>query len=140
MAVAALVLGILAIVVSLVSLPLVWSTGIIASVPLALAALLLGVLGRKRAVAGEQPVGLATAGLVLGVVGVIVGATAWGLYGYGRHAAKKDWEKAVNDPAFRQKLNDARLNKDFDDAFNQALGDAQKQQAKAPAPAAPAAK
>lgn len=66
MAVAALVLGIIGTLFSLNWLT-VWVGG-----PMAIIALVLGILARKQAVAEGRPTGMATAGMVLGIVGTTV--------------------------------------------------------------------
>jgi hypothetical protein len=68
MAVAALVLGILG---TLSSLSVI---GILPGVLLSVLALVLGILARKQAVNESRPTGMATAGLVLGIVGTAIGA------------------------------------------------------------------
>jgi len=66
MAVAALVLGIIGTLFSLNWLT-VWVGG-----PMAIIALVLGILARKQLAAEGKPTGLATAGMVLGIVGTTV--------------------------------------------------------------------
>ena len=66
MAVAALVLGIIGTLFSLNWLT-VWVGG-----PLAIIALVLGVLARKQLAAEGKPTGMATAGMVLGIVGTAI--------------------------------------------------------------------
>jgi uncharacterized membrane protein YeaQ/YmgE (transglycosylase-associated protein family) len=68
MAVAALVLGIIGTLFSLNWLT-VWVGG-----PLAIIALVLGILARKQLAAEGKPTGMATAGMVLGIVGTAVAA------------------------------------------------------------------
>jgi len=71
MAVAALVLGILATVFSLIP------AGFMLGVPMAIIALILGVVGRKQAATNNLPTGTATAGMVLGIVGLVIGVAMW---------------------------------------------------------------
>src|SRR5947209_1745104 len=66
MAVAALVLGIIGTLFSLNWLT-VWVGG-----PMAIIALVLGILARKQLAAQGRPTGMATAGMVLGIVGTTV--------------------------------------------------------------------
>src|SRR5262245_52705338 len=75
MPIAALVLGIIGTVSSLI--PGLFVIGL----PLSLVALVLGVLGRKDAVANNRPTSTATAGLVLGCVGTAVGLSMFVLCG-----------------------------------------------------------
>jgi hypothetical protein len=140
--IASLVLGILGTIFGLI--PGLFFVGL----PLAALALVLGVLGRKQALTAGQPTGMGTAGIALGVIGVVIGVTMWVLCSMCTNAARKGWEKALNDPEFQKKLNDPKFNKDFDDAFANALKDAAKRAeeqkkgqatpAPAPAPAPPA--
>ena len=67
MAVAALVLGILGTLFSLTG----WFFWI--GVPLSVIALILGIVGRKQAANEGRPTGMATAGLVLGIIGAALG-------------------------------------------------------------------
>jgi hypothetical protein len=135
--VAALVLGIIGTLFALIP-GLFWI-----AIPIALIGLILGVVGRKAAVSNNQPSGVATAGLVLGIIGLVIGVAMWVLCGIMVNNAKKSFERALNDPELQKKLNDPKLNKEFDDAFKKAMEDAEKQKAAgggtaAPAPAPPA--
>jgi hypothetical protein len=68
MPVASLVLGILGTL-------LCWHPLLVlAGLPMALIALILGVMSRKQLAAQNQPTGMATAGMVLGIVGTTFGA------------------------------------------------------------------
>ena len=69
-AIAGLVLGIVAIVFGWFLGGLVW-TAIIA-LPLAIVGLVLSVKGGKQLKAAGQPSGIATAGLVIGIIAVVV--------------------------------------------------------------------
>jgi hypothetical protein len=71
MPVAALVLGILGTLCSLFGFTFI---GAIVGILFSLVALVLGILGRKQAQAQARPTGMATAGLVLGIVGTAIGA------------------------------------------------------------------
>jgi hypothetical protein len=68
MAVAALILGILGTLCSLSVF------GAVLGILLSIVAVILGILGRKQAVTESKPTGMATAGLVLGIVGTAIGA------------------------------------------------------------------
>jgi hypothetical protein len=72
MPVAALVLGIIGTLASL-------STMFWLGLPLSIIALVLGVLGRKQLLTQGKPPGMATAGLVLGIVGTAIGALIFAL-------------------------------------------------------------
>jgi hypothetical protein len=130
--IAALILGILGTIFALI--PLLFWVG----VPLALIALILGVVGRKQATVEGQPTGVATAGLVLGIIGLVIGVSMWVLCSMCTNNARKGWEKALNDPEFKKQFGDDKLKKDFDKAFDDALKDAEKKRAAEGAPAAPA--
>ena len=71
-AIAGLVLGIVAIVFSILS-------GIFAilALPMAIIGLVLSVIGGKKLRAAGQPAGLATAGLVLGIIATVFSAIAF---------------------------------------------------------------
>ena len=122
MGVAALVLGIIGTLFSLI--PMLFWVGI----PIALIALILGIVGRKAAVTNNQPTGVATAGMVLGIIGLVIGVIMWVVCGMMVNSARKGFEKALNDPELQKKLNDPKMNKEFDDAFKKAMEDAEKQQ------------
>lgn len=124
MGVAALVLGIIGTLFALIP-GLFW-----VAIPLALIGLILGVVGRKAAAANNQPTGTATAGMVLGIIGLVIGVAMWVICGMMVSSAKKGFEKALNDPELQKKLNDPKLNKEFDEAFKKAMEEAQKNQAK----------
>ena len=122
MGVAALVLGIIGTLFALIP-GLFW-----VAIPIALIGLILGVVGRKSAVTNNQPTGVATAGMVLGIIGLVIGVIMWVICGMMVNSARKGFEKALNDPELQKKLNDPKMNKEFDDAFKKAMEDAEKQQ------------
>ena len=68
-AVAGLVLGIVGIVLSFVA-----GIGSIIALPLSIVGLVLAVMGRKKLIASNQPAGIGTAGLVLGIIAVVFSA------------------------------------------------------------------
>jgi hypothetical protein len=70
MGVAALVLGIIAIILAFF--------GGVGGVILGIAAVVLGVLGRRAAERDGMPQGSATAGLITGIVGIVLGAAVFG--------------------------------------------------------------
>jgi len=115
--VAALVLGILGTLLALIP-GLFW-----VAIPLALISLILGVVGRKSAASNNQPTGTATAGLVLGAIGLVLGVLMWivcfRVVNNAKKGFEKGFEKALNDPELQKKMN-----KDFDDAFKKAMEDA----------------
>lgn len=131
MAVAALVLGILGTLLSIV--PFLFWVGI----PLALIGLILGIVARKNAVAAQQPTGMATAGLVLGAIGLCIGILMYALCSVAAHKVRQ----MANDPNFQKQ------NQEFNEAFKKALEESQKQKQEGqpapptptPAPSAPAA-
>lgn len=71
-AIAGLVLGIVGIVFAFLG---GWLS--VLSLPIAIVGLVLSVLGGKALKAAGQPAGLATAGLVLGIIGVVISAIAF---------------------------------------------------------------
>lgn len=98
MGVAALVLGIIGTLFSIIP-GLFWI-----GVPLALVALILGIVGRKAAVTSNQPTGSATAGMVLGIVGLAIGILMWILCSLMVHNAEKGFENL----AFKKALEEAQ--------------------------------
>lgn len=129
MAVAALVLGILGTMSSLV-IVLFWL-----GIPLGVIALILGIVARKNAMESQQPTGLATAGLVLGIVSLVLGLLVYGLCAAAFHTARNEINRAANDPVVQQKLQQQR---EFDEAFKNAVKQhAEEQQNQPGAPATP---
>ena len=137
MAVAALVLGIIGIVFS-------WLP--IFGIPLAIVGLILGIVARKNAVNTSQPTGTATAGLVVSIIGVAISTLI--TVACFACAAKFD-KKMKEDPQFRESVrqqqeefrkSQQQNDKDFNDAFKNAVDHTQKPGPGAttvPAPAAP---
>ena len=115
MAVAALVLGIIGTI-------LCWFPAVLLGVPLALVGLILGILARKNASETQQPTGMATAGLVMSIVGLTLGVLLSAMCFACVNKAKHDMERMATDPQFQQQ------NKEFNDAFKKALEESQKQQ------------
>lgn len=117
MGVAALVLGIFGTVLSLV--PYVFYAGL----ALSTLALVLGVVARKSAIQRARPSGTATAGLVLGVVGLAVGLTMWAVCYQatrGTEHAIEDFQKKMTDPAVQKRIQ--KDNADFDKTFKDTFG------------------
>ncbi|HXU71058.1 MAG TPA: DUF4190 domain-containing protein [Polyangia bacterium] len=103
MAVAALVLGIVGTLFSLNWLT-VWVGG-----PAAIVAIVLGILARKQNVAAGRPTGMATAGLVLGIVGTTIAvlifavcASCAAAVGAAGRQASKEIEKAAQEAKVQQ--------------------------------------
>ncbi len=115
MAVAALVLGIFGTI-------LCWFPAALLGVPLALVGLILAILARKNAVQTQQPTGMATAGMVMSIVGLTLGILLSAACFACVNKAKRDMEKMATDPQFQQQ------NKEFNEAFKKALEESQKQQ------------
>lgn len=125
MAVAALVLGIFGTI-------LCWFPAALLGVPLALVGLILGILARKNAQETQQPTGMATAGMVMSIVGLTLGILLSAMCFACAQKVKGDMQKMANDPQFQQQ------NKEFNEAFKKALEESQKQQQQqAPPPPAP---
>ena len=121
MAVAALVLGIFGTI-------LCWFPAALLGVPLALVGLILGILARKNAVETQQPTGMATAGMVMSIVGLTLGI----LLSAACYACVHKVERDMKDPATMER------NKEFNEAFRKALEESAKQQQQQQAPAPPA--
>jgi ABC-type transport system involved in cytochrome bd biosynthesis fused ATPase/permease subunit len=123
-AIAALVLGIIGIVCS-------WFPAVVIGVPLALIGLILSIVARKNAAATQQPTGIATAGLVVSIVGIsfsVISTVACMTC-----FAKLD--KKMKDPAWQQQMREQneefrktqeQNNKEFNDAFKNAVDHTQK--------------
>ena len=106
MAVAALVLGIIGTLFSLNWLT-VWVGG-----PMAIIALVLGILARKQAAAEGRPTGMATAGMVLGIVGTTVAllifavcASCAAAVGTAGKQMSKEIEKAAQEAKVQQEAD-----------------------------------
>ncbi|MCK6572473.1 DUF4190 domain-containing protein [Myxococcota bacterium] len=94
MPVVSLVFGILGTIICLV--PGMFTYGI----PIAAIALVTGILGRKAAAAKQQGTGLATAGIVLGAVGLCLGIAMYVMCAKITNAV----EDAANDPKLQESL------------------------------------
>jgi hypothetical protein len=110
-AIAALVLGIIGTLFSLIP-----GVGYWIGIPLSLVAVILGVVARKNAAANNQPTGSATAGLALGIVGLVVGILMFVACALCMKAANDQAKKFADDPAFKKSMED----------FDKAMKDAEK--------------
>lgn len=125
MPVASLVLGIIGTLLS-------WHPFMmLLGVPCAILAIIFGIMSRKRLAAQQQPTGMATAGLVLGIVGATISALIFaacaacvGMVGMAGHEAAKQVDKAQAQ----------QQNQEFNEAFKKALEESQK----TPPPSQPA--
>lgn len=109
MPVAALVLGIIATLLSL-SVVLFFL-----GIPIGLTAVVLGVLARKRAITAQQPTGTATAGLALGVVAVVLGLLLYVACTVVNRHAKAEFQRLGHDPRVQQQ------NQKFEETFGKML-------------------
>ncbi len=121
--VASLVLGIVGLVLGAILASTVsGALGFIFGIPLALAALTLGIIGRRQAVAKGAPTGMATGGVVLGVIGAIVGACGIAVFVW---SIKQAREAAgdTGDPVLNERLKKERIKNsaEFDDVFKKAV-------------------
>ena len=125
MAVAALVLGIIGIVFS-------WFPAVVIGVPLAIIGIILGIVARKNATATAQPTGMATAGLVVSIIGLVFATLS--TITCMACAAKID-KKMKEDPAFREQIrrqqeefrkSQQQNDREFNDAFKNAVDHTQK--------------
>jgi hypothetical protein len=115
--VAALVLGIIGVLFSLFP-----GVGYFIGIPLSLIALILGVLGRKKAAAAQQPTGAATGGMVTGIIGLVFGILMFVVCALCVSAANKGLKEAaekMNDPAFQKQMQEG-LQKSLDEAAKKA--------------------
>lgn len=122
MAVAALVLGIIGIVFS-------WFP--LLAVPLAIIGMILGIVARKNAVNTAQPTNMATAGLVVSVIGIAISI----LITVACISCVKQMDKRMQDPAFREQVrqrqeqfrqSQQQNDKEFNEAFKNAVDHTQK--------------
>jgi hypothetical protein len=124
-AIASLILGILGIVSGF------FTVGF-GGMGLGLIALILGILGRKKAAAENQPKGMATAGMVLGIVGLALGVIFFVTCSLCVAAVNKsatEMQKQMeNDPNFKKSMDD------FNKQLQESMKNAEKTGA-APAPA-----
>jgi len=98
MAVAALVLGIVALVFAFV--PGLNFIGGIAGI----VAIILGALARKQLKAQNQATGTATAGLVMGIIGTVLGVLLYILCVVAVAGVAKMGEEALKDPKFQEQF------------------------------------
>jgi hypothetical protein len=125
MAVASLVLGILGLIASIIP-PL-----FVVGVPLALIATVLGVVSRRTAAQNQQPTGLATGGMVTGIIGVMIGVAMYAACAGIMNRAKE----MSKDP---KKMQEAfEKNKEFQEAFKKAIEESQNEGAPGAPGAAP---
>ena len=124
MAVAALVLGIIGIVFS-------WFPAVVLGVPLALIGLILAIVARKNAVATSQPTGMATAGLVVSIIGIAFATIST----VACFACVAKMDKKMKDPAFQEQMrqqqeefrkSQQQNDREFNDAFKNAVDHTQK--------------
>ena len=108
MAVASLVLGIVAIVFSII--PGLFFIGIIAGV----IGIVLGVLAKKQLTAANQPTGMATGGMVTSIIGAALGLIIW----LACMACSSAALKGINDAAKEIKKNPEAM-KQLDDSMKQ---------------------
>src|SRR6185503_287926 len=99
-----------------------WFPAALLGVPLALVGLILGILARKNAQETQQPTGMATAGLVVSIIGLTLGILLSAMCFACAQKVKSDMQKMANDPQYQQQ------NKEFNEAFKKALEESQKQQ------------
>ena len=132
MAVAALVLGILAVLADIIPF------GAFIGLPFGLVAMILGIIARKKAKAESAPTGMATAGMALGITGLALGALLASACAYCVKVGgdlNKEMEQQQQqrraDPAYKKQMDD----------FNNALkeGDKKPGAAVEPEKKAPAA-
>jgi hypothetical protein len=114
----ALVIGILATVCPF--LFIVNANFIVFAIPLALIALLLAIFARRGAIKRQEPTGLATFAVVLGVVPLLLAAGMLVMYSRAIDSAKS-FNAASPAEAEKQKQQRVKNSKEFDDLFNKAL-------------------
>ena len=111
MAIAALVLGIISLVFACTPIafiaPIVGVVGIV-----------LGAIARKNGKAANQPTGAATAGLVMSIIGVVLGAIIWLACMACTHAASKVGEEVLkNDKELQKAVESLKDDKELKKAM-----------------------
>jgi uncharacterized membrane protein (DUF485 family) len=102
-----LVLGIIATVCPF--LFFIHTNFIVFAIPLAVLALLVGMRARRRALKGTLPTGVATAGVALGVVSILLSTVMLFVYKRGADSSKDFAGDRIKN------------SKEFDDLFNKAV-------------------
>lgn len=104
MAVASLILGIVAIVFSLIVPFLFWVWIVVGVV-----GIILGALGRKNAKEAGEPTGIATGGLVTSIIGTVLALIMWMVCAAAVSGGAKILEEAAkNSPELQKSLEDAQ--------------------------------
>jgi hypothetical protein len=110
MGIAALVLGILGLLISLIP-------GLfLVALPFGVLALVLGIVGRKSATSNGQPTGTATAGMVLGLIACAFAVAMWVMCSMLVKGTKDAFEKGIGEPLKKaiaqaeKQARDERLN------------------------------
>jgi heme/copper-type cytochrome/quinol oxidase subunit 1 len=114
-------MGIAALVLGIVSIVFCFTGGLAFIAPiLGVVGIVLGVIARKNAKTTKEPTGAATAGLVMSIIGVVLGAIIWIACIACASVATKGLSDVVNDPKFQKQLedmkNDPNLKKQIEDA------------------------
>ncbi len=123
MGVAALVLGIISTLLALN--PFIFFI----AVPLGILALVLGIVGRKAALANHTQAGPATAGMILGIVACCVSLMLVLFCSMVIRSAKKAVDETISKP-IQEAIEKAKKDPEFDEAFKKAMEDAAKRQQK----------
>jgi len=103
--VAALVLGIIGVVVAFI--PMLGYTQLI-GVVLGIVALILGVLGRKQLAAQGQPTGTAMAGLVLGCITIALSVLLYASCMYCTKRVGDELKRQLGSPEFKKAMESVR--------------------------------
>jgi hypothetical protein len=114
----ALVIGILATICPF--LFFISANFIVFAIPLALVALLLAILARRASIKRQEPTGMATFAVVLGVVPLLLSAAMLVMYARAIDSAKT-FSAGTPEQAEKQKQQRVKNSKEFDDLFNKAL-------------------
>ncbi len=103
-------MGIASLVLGIVSLVFCFFGPFAFLAPIAgVVGIVLGALARKKLAAEKQPTGTATAGLVMSIIGVVIGAIVWISCVACASAMKSGLEQGIkNDPKLQQQLQDAQ--------------------------------
>jgi ABC-type nickel/cobalt efflux system permease component RcnA len=137
-AIASLVLGIVAILSALIPL------GFYLALPVAILAIVLGVLARKSLLQSGEPTATATTGMVLGVIGFLLAAAMWVLCASLWQKVKTSVDTLEKSAAQQRAAEAAKLRagQSTEEGIKQTIGDGQRTAAPpsaAPPSAAPSA-
>jgi hypothetical protein len=118
-------MGIAALVLGIVSIVFCFTGGLVFVAPIAgIVGIILAVIARKNAKAAKEPTGAATAGLVMSIIGVVLGAIITIACLVCAKGISDAAMKGLNDPKLQKQLEDLKSNPD---ALKKQIEDANKE-------------